>query len=266
MTEAKNALVTGGSHGIGRGIVKMLAEGGWNVFFSYHVRLEAAEALKKEVEETYGVRIAFAQASMHEPGAADQLLREAADTLGGLSLVVNNAGRTIFEPIQDMTDEAMDELIDLDLKGYLRMARCAANHMKERGIRGAIVNITSTRAQRAYPGDAVYGAVKAGVERAAKSMALDLAPYGIRVNCVAPGATRVRDNAEFYDYLGPKIPLERVGEPEDIGRAVRFLASEEASYITGQVLPVDGGLTLPGMPETKKAAEANGWGKALRRL
>jgi len=146
-----------------------------------------------------------------------------------------------------------------------QLMQAAARHMAEHGVRGSLINITSTRGERAYPGDSVYGGLKAGLNRAVQSIALDLAPYGIRVNNVAPGAVRVRSNAEaaaagfagFWDKLGERIPLGRSGEPGDVGEAVAFLASDRASYITGTTLRVDGGLILPGMPENPSAA---GWG------
>lgn len=143
--------------------------------------------------------------------------------------------------------------------------------MVKNKVRGSLINITSSRGERAYAGDFLYGGLKAGLNRAIQSIALDLAPYGIRVNNVAPGAVRVRDKQElvnqgktdFWDDLGKKIPLERCGMPEDIGEAVAFLASEKASYITGTTLRIDGGLILPGMPEHVLPGEDfNGWSKA----
>lgn len=151
------------------------------------------------------------------------------------------------------------------------MMQEAARYMVKNKVRGSLINITSSRGERAYAGDFLYGGLKAGLNRAIQSIALDLAPYGIRVNNVAPGAVRVRDKQElvnqgkidFWDDLGKKIPLERCGMPEDIGEAVAFLASEKASYITGTTLRIDGGLILPGMPEHVLPEEDfNGWSKA----
>ena len=133
--------------------------------------------------------------------------------------------------------------------------------MKEHNIKGNIINITSSRAQRAYPEDCVYGGIKAAVNRASQSMALDLAPYGIRVNCVAPGAVCIRTPEQIKKEGRTDLEgfWERNGTPEDIGNAVVFLASEKASYITGEVLRVDGGLILPGMPEKTEEGQ-NTWG------
>lgn len=174
--------------------------------------------------------------------------------------------------------ENFDYLISLDLRAYVMMMRHAARYMIDHGIRGSLINISSSRGERAYANAGVYCGIKACLNHMAEAFALDLAPYGIRVNNVAPGAVRVRTDEEllsmtsgkatdyfwdkeflekpelvsdhdFWDLLGPRIPLGRVGVPEDIGRAIAFLASEKASFITGFTLRVDGGLILPGMPE-----------------
>ena len=138
------------------------------------------------------------------------------------------------------------------------MMNYAGAYMKEHGIQGNIINVTSSRGERAYPEDGLYGALKAGLNRAIQSFALDVAEYGIRVNNVAPGAIRVRtrqeriadgNNPDFWDELGTRIPLKRCGLPEDVANAVSFLASDKASYITGITIRVDGGLILPGPPE-----------------
>jgi len=139
--------------------------------------------------------------------------------------------------------------------------RAATRHMKDEKIQGNIINIASTRGKRAYPDDAVYGGTKAALIRATESVALECAPYGIRVNCIAPGATRVRDgNDLFYEKLGNKIPLKRMGTPADIGQVVVWLVSDQASYITGETIKIDGGLILPGMPEDVSPEAGYGWG------
>ena len=132
--------------------------------------------------------------------------------------------------------------------------KLVGQHMLDNGLKGNLINITSTRAERAYPHDSLYGGMKAALRRASESIAIEFAMNGIRVNNVAPGATeleRVKD--DYYEKLGRKIPLRRVGTPEDIGEAVHWLASDAASYITGISLRVDGGLILPGMPEKEDA-------------
>ena len=265
----KKAIVTGASRGIGRGIIRALAADGYDIAFSYRSREDEAEEAAREVK-TMGADVWYEQADMAEPGKGEAFFDQAVERLGGLDLMVNNAGVTVFQSILELTAEETQKLINLDLLNYLILSSRAARYMKEHKIKGNIINITSSRAQRAYPEDCVYGGIKAAVNRASQSMALDLAPYGIRVNCVAPGAVCIRtpeqikkegrtDLEGFWEGLGERIPLERNGTPEDIGNAVVFLASEKASYITGEVLRVDGGLILPGMPEKTEEGQ-NTWG------
>ena len=268
--ERKKALVTGGSRGIGRGIVVCLARAGYDVVFSYNSKEEEARETKQAAEEAGGT-IYYHQASLEQPGVGPALVQTAAMELGGLDLLVNNAGVTVFESILDLSWENVQLLTNLDFLNYLFMAKEAANYMVEHGIHGSIINITSSRGQRAYPEDAVYGGIKAAINRATQSMALDLAPYHIRVNCVAPGSICIRTAEElkaenrtellgFWEQLGPRIPMERNGTPEDIGHAVVSLADEKASYITGEVLRVDGGVILAGMPEIIEPGQPDGGG------
>lgn len=269
--ERKKAVVTGASRGIGKGIARCLAREGYDLAISYATQREEAQTLSRELEEEYGGKCFFFQASLERPGAGVELLEKSVEALGGLDLLVNNAGVTRFENLLDMTPEVFDLLFNLDFKNYILMMQAAARYMVRHKVRGSLVNITSSRGERAYAGDFLYGGLKAGLNRAVQSIALDLAPYGIRVNNVAPGATRVREKEEleaqgqpdFWDDLGRKIPLERCGTPQDMGEAVAFLASEKAAYITGVTLRVDGGLILPGMPEhTAPGEDPEGWSKA----
>ncbi|MDO4337486.1 MAG: SDR family oxidoreductase [Eubacteriales bacterium] len=256
----KKAIVTGGSHGIGKGIVLELASKGYDVAFSYNKREAAALAFAKELQEKFEINCGCFQADFQNKKQAEIFFGNAAEYLGGADVLVNNAGVTWFENLLDITEEKMDLLLNLDFKNYIWMMQICASYMKEHKICGCIINITSTRGERAYPGDGIYGACKAGLNRAVQSFALELAPYGIRINNVAPGSVEVRTEGEeeyqsmkeIYQQLGKKIPLGRMGRPEDIGKAAAFLASENASYITGITLRVDGGLILPGMPERVK--------------
>lgn len=270
MDDFKKALVTGGSRGVGRGILLSLAKAGYMVAFSYNSEEKEAQELASKIEKLYGKKAFYYQASLQKKGVAQQLVTQAIQDMQGLDLLVNNAGVTALGSILDIDFQNTETLIDLDFKSYLVATQAAAQYMVKNKIKGSIINITSTRASRAYPEDAVYGGVKAAIERATQSIALDLAPYGVRINCIAPGAIQVRTNKEllekkdfpvpvnFWEELGERIPLGRVGTPSDIGNAAVFLASEEASYITGTTLRVDGGLILPGMPEVPKD-ERKGW-------
>lgn len=257
---SKKAIVTGASRGIGKGIAMCLAAEGYDLAISYASKKEEAEKVAEQIRETYHTRCLIYQASLQEKGAGKALFDQAVSDLGGLDLLVNNAGLTIFESLQEIKEETMDLLINLDFKNYILMMREAANYMIASGTKGNIINITSSRGEQSYPEDGLYGGLKAGLNRAICSFALDVSQYGIRINNVAPGAIRIRTReelieggnvamADFWDELGNRIALGRSGLPEDIGHAVAFLASDKASYITGTTLRVDGGLILPGMPE-----------------
>lgn len=257
---SKKVIITGASRGIGKGIAMCLAAEGYDLAISYASKKEEAEKVAEQIRETYHTRCLIYQAALQEKGAGKALFDRAVADLGGLDLLVNNAGLTIFESLQEIKEETLDLLINLDFKNYILMMREAANYMIASGTKGNIINITSSRGEQSYPEDGLYGGLKAGLNRAICSFALDVSQYGIRINNVAPGAIRIRTReelieggnvamADFWDELGNRIALGRSGLPEDIGHAVAFLASDKASYITGTTLRVDGGLILPGMPE-----------------
>ena len=257
---SKKAIITGASRGIGKGIAMCLAAEGYDLAISYASKKEEAEKVAEQIRETYHTRCLIYQAALQEKGAGKALFDRAVADLGGLDLLVNNAGLTIFESLQEIKEETLDLLINLDFKNYILMMREAANYMIASGTKGNIINITSSRGEQSYPEDGLYGGLKAGLNRAICSFALDVSQYGIRINNVAPGAIRIRTReelieggnvamADFWDELGNRIALGRSGLPEDIGHTVAFLASDKASYITGTTLRVDGGLILPGMPE-----------------
>ncbi len=269
--DRKKAIVTGGSSGIGRGIVYALADEGYDLVFSYRNNEESAHRVltqlqKKHPEGTF----ACYKAHLDKPGAGKEFFRQAVDKLQGLNLMVNNAGVTILESLFDLTDDTTNYLLNLMFCTYVQLMKEAATYMASRKIAGTIINISSTRSIAPHPGDGIYGAIKAAINRAIKSFALDVAPYGIRINNVLPGPTRrftpeeekSADPAhlEKIEFLSKRIPLERYGTPQDVANLVVFLASDKASYITGQNIVVDGGYTIPGMAETAEKAEARGWG------
>lgn len=272
----KKAVVTGGSSGIGRGIVYCLAAEGYDVVFSYRSKAENAGKVLRDLQGQYPEgKFACFGGDFSEDGAGVAFFKEAVRFLEGLDLMVNNAGVTILESIFDLTEKNMDYLIQVLFRNYVILMRESATYMAAHGIKGSIVNVSSVRGLSAHPGDLVYGGIKAALNRACQSVALDVAPYGIRVNNVLPGATRrftpeeeqSADPAhiEKIKFLSQRIPLERYGTPEDIGNAVVFLASDKASYITGISLVIDGGLSLPGLAETAWEAES-GWGKVKKEI
>ncbi len=252
--DGRVALVTGGSRGIGSGVARVLAAAGYDVAITYASKRELAEEVAADIRHQ-GRRAAVIQGELTLEETPQRVVDACVRELGRLDVLVNNAGRTLFGHILKIELATINTLLNLDFKSYVLMTQAAARHMVEAKVRGSIVNITSTRGERAYPGDGVYGGMKAALARATQSFALDLAPYGIRVNSVAPGAIphgawleeeRLRD---AVDEFRQRIPLQRFGTDDDIGQAVAWLVSDQASYITGQTLNVDGGLILPGMPE-----------------
>lgn len=267
----KKAIVTGASRGIGRSIALKLAALGYDLAISYHSKEAEAAEVVEIIQHKYGRACYAFQASLEKRSEGRLFFDKAVEALGGLDLLVNNAGISLSETILDMKEETLDLLVDLEFKNCLLMMQAAARYMVKHEIRGNIINITSSRGMRAYPGTGMYGGVKAGLMHASESIALDLAPYGIRVNNVAPGCIQVRTRErldektpayiEVIEKLGPKVPIGRIGQPEDVANAVAFLASDEASYITGISLRTDGGLILPGMPEVENPNYyTRGWG------
>ena len=288
----RKAIVSGGSRGIGRGIARVLASRGYDVAFSYANKRDIAEATARNIEKEYGVKCHFFEAHLETHDGYKAFFDAAVEALGGLDVLVNNAGLTICDPIYNITDEHLDHLLFLDFRTNVMMMREATRYMIKHGVKGAIINITSSRGERAYPECGTYCGLKAGLNHAIKAYALDVAPDGIRINNVAPGSIRVRSKEElyaitepddsdyfwrdeyadkskpvtrdFWDDLGEQIPLGHTGRPEDIGNAVAFLVSDQAGYITGETLRVDGGLILPGMPEGfsgQSTVASGGWGK-----
>ncbi len=258
---AKTALVTGASRGIGKGIALAMAAQGYDVAITHYDEKEEAEQVAHSIESDYGRACAVFQGNLAEADTAGRFVEQTVNRFGKIDALVNNAGVTILSKMTDMSLTDIDYLLHLNFRAPLLAMQAAARHMIAGNLRGSIVNITSTRGERAYPLDAVYGGVKAALARASQSIALELAPHGIRVNCVAPGATMVRDHRPFYDALGRKIPLGRMGTPSDVAQAVVWLLSDQASYVTGATIRVDGGLILPGMPEDISPEAGYGWGK-----
>ena len=249
--EGRVALVTGGGRGIGRSIALDLARAGCHVAVNYYVEPERAEQTVADLIALGVDAIAVAG----DVGVAADVHRMIDDVIGGfarLDVLVNNAGTQTWTPFLDVTEEEWDLVIRTNLKGSFLCTQAAARHMKDHGG-GVIVNIGSGCNKVPFPGLVAYTASKGGIEMLTKVSAVELAPHRIRVNCVAPGAVEVeRTRQELPDYAGTwgrVTPLGRVGTPEDIARAVVFLAGDESSFITGQTLWVDGGLfTRPPWP------------------
>lgn len=183
----KKAIVTGASRGIGRGIIRELAAAGYDIAFSYRTREDEAKEAAEEIRNM-GSFAWYAKADMAQAGEGEKFFDQAVRELGGLDLLVNNAGVTVFQSILDLEMEETQKMLNLDLLNYLVLSSKAARYMKAHEVKGCIINITSSRAERAYPGDCVYGGIKAAVNRASQSMALDLAPYGIPCELCGSGS------------------------------------------------------------------------------
>ena len=265
----KTAFITGGSRGIGRGTAQVLAAAGYDIAITYNTRLDDAISLQKETE-ALGRRCFYYQASMQEGSVPETVTSQAAADLGHLDVMVCNAGRTVHTNMLKMTEEDIDFVYNLDYRSYILCAKAAARNMIDNGIRGNIIFITSTRGIRAYPEDLLYGGMKAALNRACESLALELSQYGIRVNCVAPGATLVRGELTkevlSQSAFAGKIPAKRHGSPKEVGGLVKYLVSDEADYITGTVVKIDGGLILPGMPEDAAQEAGYAWSVLPERL
>ena len=237
----KVALVTGGGTGIGRAAAKALVAEGAKVV----VTGRREEPLKQLAGE-HPDAVRYITTDVTEKGAPADAVRFVIEQFDRLDVLVNNAGVGTLAPLVDLDDDALEQTLSVNVRGLLITTREAIPHLAKSG--GAVVNISSTLAQASMPGASAYSGTKAAVERITSALAAELGPQGIRLNSVAPGITETDMSAgvpqEMLDGMIAQTPLGRLGRPEDIAKAVAFLASDDASWITGQVLQSSGGLML----------------------
>ena len=242
------AIVTGGSLGIGAACVRRLARDGYAVTLDYHTHADAATAIAQEITSQGGAAL-VCQANVGKVADLQMLVRTTVETFGRLDLLVSNAGIEKPTSFFDVTEDAWDQQLAVDLKGAYFAAQAAARQMAAQGG-GVIVNISSVHEDLPMVGNAAYCAAKGGLRMLTRTLAPELAPHGIRIVNVGPGAVNTTINAPTLAdpvklrALLAEIPLRRIAQPEDIANAVTWVASDQASYITGSTIFVDGGLMV----------------------
>ncbi|MGH2350169.1 MAG: SDR family NAD(P)-dependent oxidoreductase [Chloroflexota bacterium] len=240
------ACVTGAGTGIGVGLALALAEAGADVAVSYFGSEAGARETAQKIE-AMGRRVLLRQADVSQSDQARGLVDATVEQLGRIDVMVNNSGVTWPKPFLELDEETWDQTFGINLRGMFLCSQQAARHMVRQGNGGRIINLSSVHGFSATTRHVHYEATKGGINMFTKALAIELAPHQITVNAIAPGAIeveryyRTRDNYD-REAMGKRIPLGRVGFPEDVGPLATFLASDEASYITGETILVDGGL------------------------
>ncbi|HUB66848.1 MAG TPA: glucose 1-dehydrogenase [Candidatus Methylacidiphilales bacterium] len=244
----KTALVTGSSQGIGQAIALRLAQEGADVVINYHSHPEEAEAVKAQIEKL-GRRAISIGADLGSVVSVNQLIAEAVSGLGKLDILVNNAGVEKNASFWDVTERDYDLVLNTNLKGPFFATQAFVRHLQSRQSPGKIINISSVHEELPFPHFTAYCASKGGMKMMMRNLSIELAPLGITINNIAPGAIETPINRALLNdpaklkALLQNIPLNRLGQPGDVSSAVVFLASPDADYITGTTLVIDGGLT-----------------------
>ena len=244
----KRVLITGGARGIGRATADRFASEGARVLIADRL-VDLMVETAGEIGEKHGTQVLTYAMDVTSKAEVEGLVAFALDQLGGIDVLINNAGVAHLVPFLELSEEQWDETININLKGHFLVAQAVAREMVRAGS-GAIVNMCSTNGLVAESDCAHYNASKGGILLLTKTMALELAPYGIRVNCLAPGyivtplsaGVLIEDSSRSpEEYARTKIPLGRTAQPEEVASVFAFLASDDASFITGEAVVIDGG-------------------------
>jgi NAD(P)-dependent dehydrogenase (short-subunit alcohol dehydrogenase family) len=245
----KTVLVTGASRGIGRGIAETVAAEGANVAVNYTSSAEKAEEVAAAIR-ALGRKAIAVQADVSNREQVEAMVKTVTEQLGPIDVLVNNAGIESIVPFLELDDAEWQRVTNINLKGPWTVGQVVARDMVANGRKGTIVNIGSIQAGMVFPGRTHYAPTKRGIEALTTNMAVELAPHGIRVNCLHPGlfdtdmTEWVMKNEEILPVVLQGIPLGRAAQPNEMGPAVVFMASDDSSYVTGQSLYVDGGMLI----------------------
>ena len=242
----KVALITGASRGIGRGIAEIFAEEGAHVAVNYHASADRAEGVASWVRSK-GCRAMTVQADVAKRDQVEAMFDQVWSELGPIDILVNNAGIETIVPFLELTDEQWTRLVDVNLRGNWLCSQVLCRRLVAQQRKGSIVNIGSIQAAKVLPGRTHYAPTKLGLEALTRNMSAEMTPLGIRVNCVHPGLIDtdmtewVMKSPDILPIVLAQISLGRAGRPREVGAVVAFFASDEASYLTGQSVHVDGG-------------------------
>jgi glucose 1-dehydrogenase len=246
--DQKVALVTGSDSGIGRAIALAFAREGASVVVNYAHAQDRAEEVRQIIEQQYHGQVLVLQADVSQYQQATGLIQQTVEHFGRLDFMVNNAGIEIHSPFLDVTEEQFDRVVGVDLKGTFFCAQAAAREMVQRKIAGRIINISSVHEDLPMPQNVPYCCAKGGVRMLMRTACLELAPHNITVNNIGPGAVDtpidadVKADPKKFAALLAEIPLNRMGQPEEIAGLALYLASDAAAYVTGSTFFIDGGL------------------------